>query len=197
MHFRTVLLILCFSLSLTIIGCKKDTERIVFSRPRILPAAKGAPQFDKSKLITGEGENREVHFEISETELNELAADQLLTKAWSALGKGAFNDAIKIANRLIERFYKVAKEQQTSLDGQFPRSGEEGKYKELNAVGTAYYVIGEAYEKQGRCREALEYFHKAIEEFPLAQNWDPRGWYWKVKDESEAKIQKLKEADCE
>ncbi len=197
MFFRLVLWVVCILVPLSFIGCRKDFERELFSRPRLLPAAKGAPQFDKSKLITGDGESREVHFEISEEELQNLEADQLLTKAWSALGKGAFADAIKIAQRLIDRFNEIARQQQESLNGQFPRTGEEDKYKELNAVGTAYYVIGEAYEKQGRCKEAVDYFRRAIKEFPLAQNWDPRGWYWKVRDESEAKIRKLKEADCE
>lgn len=177
-------------------GCQQSKDEF-FSRPKLIPAAKGAPQFDRAMLITGEDEKKVVRFQISEEELNTLPADQLLTKAWSALGKGAFDDAIKIANKVIERFKDVASEQQDSLDGQFPKTGEESKYKELNAVGTAYYVIGEAYEKKGDCKQAIKEFNLAIERFPLSQNWDPRGWYWKVKDESEAKIKKLKEAGCE
>ena len=190
LYFATVILVFAA-------GCRMQEHKTTFSRISIPSAARGAPRFDPKELIHEDVTERQSKFEVSQEQLNVLPADKLVTKAWTALGAGAYDVAIKIAKKVLDRFSEEAKREQDSLEGQFPKSGEEGKYKALNAAGTALYIIAEAYEKQGMCKQALEYYQRAINEFPLSQNWNPRGWYWKVKEEAQAKIKKLKEGNCE
>ncbi len=195
--FMRLLVFILFLLAYSM-GCSEKRENIsLFTRVNIPPAAKGAPKFDSAELIHQDVFKQKARFNITDQELKTLGPDKLITKAWTALGSGAVDVAIRIAETVLNRFSQKALEQQQLLGGQFPKSGDEEKYKELNAAGTALYIIAEAYEKEGECKKALEYYKRAIEEFPLSQNWDPRGWYWKVKEEAEAKIEKLRKAGCE
>ncbi len=175
-------------------GCKGEKD--MFARIEIPPARKGAPKFDPNELIHEDEVKKEAKYEISKEELQSLPADKLVTEAWSALGAGALDTAIEISNTILSRFYAKAQEEQRSLGGKFPQTGKEKDYPELNACGSALYIIAEAYEKKGDCQKAIDYYRRAIKEFPLAQNWDPRGWYWKVAEEAKAKIEKLEQA-CE
>ncbi len=178
-------------------GCKAVVCDNVEDRIKISPASRGAPDYSDMHLIREDSIGSKVEFKVSEEELNTLPADKMILKAWTALGKGAVDSAIRIAEKVIERFKDEAIRQQESLSGHFPKAGTEDNYKELNAVGTAYYIIAEGYEKEGHCDKALTYYRKAIREFPLSQNWDPRGWFWKVAEESKAKIDKISEVGCE
>ncbi len=175
-------------------GCRGKED--MFARIEIPPAGKGAPQFDPKELIHQDEVKREAKYEIAQEALQSLPADKLVNEAWSALGAGALDTAIEISNTILTRFYAKAQEEQRSLGGKFPQTGKEKDYPELNACGAALYIVAEAYEKKGDCQKAIEYYRRAIKEFPLAQNWDPRGWYWKVAEEAKGKIEKL-EQSCE
>ncbi len=183
-------------LSIFLSACSSKEEGIKFGRVSIPPAWKGAPDFSDQPLIHEDVKKQEVRFEISDEELNNLPADKLILKAWGALGAGAFDTAIAISEKVLDRFHERALAQQKSLGGQFHKAGKEKEYAELNACGAALYVIAEAYEKQGECDKAVEFYRRAIKEFPLAQNWDPRGWYWKVSEEAKAKIEKIEKDGC-
>ncbi len=183
-------------LSIFLSSCSSDRGGDRFNRISIAPAWKGAPDFSNQNLIHEEAEKQEVKFEVSEEELRTLPASKLILKAWGALGAGAFNTAIQVSEKVLERFREKAVAQQKSLSGQFPKAGKEKDYAELNACGSALYVIAESYEKQGQCEKAIEFYRKAIKEFPLSQNWDPRGWYWKIAEEAKAKIEKLERDGC-
>ncbi len=183
-------------LSVFISSCSCSKGRNEFGRVSIAPAWKGAPDFSDQELIREDQGKQKVRYEVSEEELNTLPADKLILKAWGALGAGAFDVAIQVSEKVLERFREKAISQQKSLSGQFPKAGKEKDYAELNACGAAFYVIAESYEKQGQCEKAIEFYKKAIKEFPLSQNWDPRGWYWKIADEAKAKIEKLEKSGC-
>lgn len=183
-------------LSLFVTSCSSGKGGDRFNRVSIAPAWKGAPDFSDQDLIREDQGKQKVKYEVSKEELDTLPADKLILKAWGALGAGAFDTAIQVSEKVLERFKEKAISQQKSLSGQFPKAGEEKDYAELNACGSALYVIAESYEKQGQCKKAVEFYRRAIKEFPLSQNWDPRGWYWKVADEAKAKIEKLERDGC-
>ena len=61
----------------------------------------------------------------------------------------------------------------------------------LNDVGTCLFIRSEAYMNNGQTDKAIESFQYTITEFPYAQAWDPRGWYWSVKEKSQASIDVL------
>ncbi len=185
-------------LSMFVSACTSShqAKEIQFGRISIPSAGKGAPDFSDQPLIHEDVKHQEVKFEISEEELKSLPPDKLILKAWGALGAGAFDTAVQISQTILSRFREKAVVQQKSLSGHFPKAGKEKEYSELNACGAALYVIAEAYEKQGKCEKAIEFYKRAIREFPLAQNWDPRGWYWKVAEEAKTKIEKIEKEGC-
>ena len=43
----------------------------------------------------------------------------------------------------------------------------------------------------GKTAEAVVKFQEIIDEYPWAQAWDPRGWYWSVAEKSQASINVL------
>ena len=65
-------------------------------------------------------------------------------------------------------YKKEAKIQQAQLKD-FPISGEEGKYQELNDVAACFFTKGEALMNNGKTEEAIAVFQKIIEEYKWAQ----------------------------
>ncbi len=174
-------------------GCDENKEEGF--RLTLKPASKGAPVFPKDILITEDTTDKTVHIDVDWKEMDEAPAEKVIQKAWAALGARAYEDAIKLADICIKRFESNALSQQKALHGHFPKAGDELKYKELNAVGASYYVKAESYQKMGDCDNAKSNYESAIEKFPLSQNWDPRGWYWSIKEEASAKLKQL-EKEC-
>jgi hypothetical protein len=61
----------------------------------------------------------------------------------------------------------------------------------LNDVGTCYFILGQALEKSGDKKGALEAYKTVSEKFPDAQCWDPKGWFWKPADAAKGKLKAL------
>ncbi len=188
-------IVFCFLVSTMVLGygCSSGGNEEKPFRLALKPASKKAPDFSKEPLITEDNTGTTVHIDVDWDAMEKEPAEKVISKAWAALGARAFEDAIKLADICIRRFEDTARKQQASLGGKFPKAGQEGIYKELNAVGAAYYVKAESYQKMGDCEKARQYYKETIHKFPLAQNWDPRGWYWSIKEESLTKLKALEE----
>ena len=65
-------------------------------------------------------------------------------------------------------------------------------YWALNDVGTALFILGEAYQNAGKKEDATKAYKRVINEFSYSQCWDTNGWFWKP---AEAAQQKLAELD--
>lgn len=120
----------------------------------------------------------------------ELSPKQLIVRAWEAWGAKDYEKTFFWTDKCIELYSQKAKEEQTSLKA-LPSTEAIDQYAALNAVGTSFFIQGEAYLSQGKIDEAKEVFTTAIEKYGYAQNWDPRGWFWSVKEKSEASLEKL------
>ena len=59
------------------------------------------------------------------------------------------------------------------------------QYWALNDVGTALFILGEAYRNAGQYEEAAQAYKKLINEYFYAQCWDPKGWFWKPAEAAE------------
>jgi len=120
----------------------------------------------------------------------ELGPKALLIQAWEAWGAKDYEKTFYYTGRCIELYSEKAKEEQSSLNA-FPQTELIGEYEALNAVGTSFFIQGEAYFSQGKIEEAKEVFIIAIKDYGYAQNWDPRGWFWSVKEKSGASLDKI------
>ena len=58
----------------------------------------------------------------------------------------------------------------------------------LNDVGTSFFIIGQAFEKQSKPAEAIKAYKKLVDSVSFAQCWDPQGWFWKPADAARKQI---------
>ena len=119
-----------------------------------------------------------------------LSPKDMIVRAWEAWGAKDYEKTFYWTDKCIGEHSGDAKEEQASLSD-FPPTDIMDQYEALNAVGTSFFIQGEAYLSRGKIEEAKKAFGIAIKDYSFAQNWDPRGWYWSVKEKSQASIEKL------
>ncbi|MCX5692884.1 MAG: tetratricopeptide repeat protein [Candidatus Omnitrophica bacterium] len=118
-----------------------------------------------------------------------LSPKDMIVRAWEAWGAKNYEKTFYWTDKCIGEYSEEAKKEQASLSD-FPPTDIIDQYEALNAVGTSFFIQGEAYLSQGKIEEAKKAFGIAIKDYSFAQNWDPRGWYWSVKEKSQASIEK-------
>jgi beta-glucuronidase len=116
----------------------------------------------------------------------------MIVRAWEAWGAKDYDKTFYWTNKCVELYGEEAKKQQASLTG-LPSTETIDQYDALNAVGSSFFIQGEAYLSQGKAEDAKRVFDTAIRDYSYAQNWDPRGWYWSVKEKSRASLDKMEE----
>ncbi len=121
---------------------------------------------------------------------------EFVSRGWSALGKRDFDKVHQITDQCIQEFDEKAGKQADKLN-KFPAKGEEDKYKVMNNVATCYFIKAESYMRAEKKEKAIETFEKIVNKYPYAQSFDPRGWYWSLKEKAAASIQKLKTGKIE
>ncbi|MDO8603117.1 MAG: glycoside hydrolase family 2 TIM barrel-domain containing protein [Candidatus Omnitrophota bacterium] len=129
------------------------------------------------------------HAQSEETGDANLSPKDMIVRAWEAWGAKNYERTFYWTDKCIGEYSEEAKKEQASLSD-FPPTDIMDQYETLNAVGTSFFIQGEAYLSQGKIGEAKKAFSMAIKDYSFAQNWDPRGWYWSVKEKSEATIEK-------
>ncbi len=117
-------------------------------------------------------------------------SSEYVNKAWSELGKRNFEQVYELTDKCITDLEDKAQRQAQQLDD-FPPKGKEDRYKAMNDTATCYFIRGEAYMRQEKKEKAIEIFEKIVQEYPYAQAWDPRGWFWSLKEKSEITLRKL------
>jgi beta-glucuronidase len=125
-----------------------------------------------------------------------LSPKQFIVRAWESWGGKDYERTFYYTNRCIELYSEEAKKEQASL-GAFPSTDAIDQFEALNAVGTSYFIQGEAYLSQGNIEEAKKVFDTAIREYGYSQNWDPRGWFWSVREKAQASLDKIEGKDEE
>ena len=110
-----------------------------------------------------------------------LSPKDMIVRAWEAWGAKDSDKTFYWTNECIKAYSEEAKKEQGSLTS-LPSTDAMDQYETLNAVGTSFFIQGEAYLSQGKIEEAKKAFGIAIKDYSFAQNWDPRGWYWSVKE---------------
>jgi len=118
------------------------------------------------------------------------SSSDYVNKAWARLGKREFTEVYKLTNECIKLFSKQAENQARFLEG-FPTKGEEENFKTMNNVAACYFIKGEALMREGKLQETKAAFTAVIDKYPYAQSFDPRGWYWSIKEKAEITLRKL------
>lgn len=115
----------------------------------------------------------------------------LMIQAWKALGESDFTGVELYANKCIKLYSDRAGEMQTQMKS-YAKDSFIPLYWALNDVGTSYFILGEAYMKQGNIEKAKEAYLAVAQQYSYAQCWDHRGWYWKVAEASNKRLNELK-----
>ncbi len=116
----------------------------------------------------------------------------ITTKAWEALNSKNYDSAVGYAKKCIEMYEKQAVEMQKGLKE--PVTGDKdavAKLWALNDVGTCFFIMGQALEKQEKNAEALAAYKQLAEKVPFAQCWDTKGWFWKPAEGAKGRIKAL------
>ncbi len=119
-----------------------------------------------------------------------ISPQEVVRQAWEASGQKNVQRLEELVGQCITLYGKEAKEQQKQLTGFRPR-GQEEQYQTLNSAATCLFIRAEALMNAGKTEEAVVRFQEIMDEYPWAQAWDPRGWYWSVAEKSQASIDVL------
>ncbi|MBN1869671.1 MAG: hypothetical protein JW847_03740 [Candidatus Omnitrophica bacterium] len=119
-----------------------------------------------------------------------VSSEELVRLSWEASSKRDLERLNVLADQCVRLYGVQAKVQQAELVD-FPKRGEEKNYQELNDVATCLFIKAEAVMNSGETQEAIKQFEGIIKEYPWAQAWDPRGWFWSVAEKSRASIDVL------
>ncbi len=117
-------------------------------------------------------------------------SQDLVRQAWEASSQNDFERLNALVNQCVELYGSEAKELQKKLTS-LPARGDESQYQVLNDVATCLFIRAEALMNTGKTDEAIVRFQEIMDEYPWAQAWDPRGWYWSVTEKSQDSINVL------
>jgi len=125
---------------------------------------------------------RDYHF-------NDSSSNALVQQAWASLSAQDL-DAVKAYVGEADRIYAAkAKAMQMSLRA-YPSGSKAhiSQYWALNDVGTAWFILGEAYRDAGKKELAAQAYRKVIKEYSFAQCWDAKGWFWNPTEIAQQKL---------
>ena len=132
---------------------------------------------------------------VKETyDFSDLSNWNLTVSAWEHLAEKDYEGVFAYARKCLE----IHEDQARQMAGEmrrFARLGREDDYAVVNDVATCHYIMGEAYMKLEKFDKAIKEFTIAIEKYPYAQCWDPKGWFWKVAEVSKKNIEKIKDME--
>ena len=127
--------------------------------------------------------------------LGENSSDYV-KKGWNYLGERKFEEVYKITDECIAKYSSQADKLAKTLSD-FPPKGKEGMYKVMNDVATCLFIKGEALMREGKIEEAKKVFKEIIDKYPYSVAWDPRGWFWSIKEKAEITLKKLETGKIE
>jgi len=135
---------------------------------------------------SGEEKAAEEKYDFSDT-----SNWNLTVSAWEHLAKKDYDGVFAYARKCLELYEEEARGISKKMD-RFARYGHEDDYAVVNDVATCHYIMGETYMKEKKYDDATREFNIVVNEYPYAQCWDPKGWFWKVAEVSGKNIKKIK-----
>jgi len=114
-------------------------------------------------------------------------SEDMTEEAWKALNARDWDQAIRQAEATIQEWSAQALYLQKKKGQEVGHLVEYGgaadskvifKYWALNDVAAAYFILGRAQDQKENYALALKAFQQVVTHYPLAQIWDPQGWFW-------------------
>jgi hypothetical protein len=126
-------------------------------------------------------------------EFGDFSSSTLTAKAWQAMDRREYRDAVVFAKKCVDLYGKQAVEMQESHSEPVPGNLKEEVAKQwaLNDAGTCLFILGQAYERLDKGTEALIAYRKLLGEMSFAHSWDTRGWYWMPADIAKMRVKML------
>jgi len=127
-------------------------------------------------------------------DFGDYSSSILITRAWEALERNDFEQAVGYADKCIAMYQDKAGDMQDSLTD-IPQGEPKDihSYWALNDVATAHFIKGQSLMSAGKSDEAVEEFQMIRQKYPFGQCWDPRGWFWKPADAAKNWIEVIDE----
>ncbi len=130
--------------------------------------------------------------EAKEYDFGDESLKTLTVKSWEALNNKDGNAVLAFTQRCIELYADQAKKQ-AGLLNDFADAANVDSYQQMNCVGTCYFIRGEFFKYIKDWPKAIQAYQTLVENFPFAQYWDPRGWYYKPAEIAKDEIRKINE----
>ena len=129
-----------------------------------------------------------------ELDFGDYTSSFMVNKAWAALAAKDLDAVVAYTSKVIELYGSKAKEMQSSLT-EYPWESKDKifSYWALNDVGTALFILAEAYRNADKKEDAQETYKKLIDEYFYSQCWDPQGWFWKPAEAAQEKLAQIQE----
>lgn len=124
-------------------------------------------------------------------DFEDYTSETLVRKAWEALNADQTTNAIIYCKKCVSLYEKDAKKMQEGLSNYAPKD-QAFNFWALNDVGTAYFIMGEAYAKKKEWENAIEAFKTLVNDYLYSQCWDPKGWFWKPAVSARGKLNKIR-----
>ena len=138
--------------------------------PAAAPASQGAAIEQAASAMMGPEE---------EYDFGDFTSQALTVKAWESLILEDYAAVDVYTRKCIEMYEAKAQEQQAQLRD-FAPADSAFQYWALNDVATCYFIQGRGLALRKQFDEARQKFEYVIKNYPYAQAWDSRGWFWKV-----------------
>jgi len=191
--------VLCFLTSVSCFtGCaNKSNEEAMFAKGYYKDRGALSPGTSEGvgptqKKITAEKILDLGRRETKEYDFADNTSSTLTIKAWEALNKKDEKGVLVYTQRCIELYEQEAKKQAKTLTD-FADTNSIDMYKDMNNVSTCYFIKGEFFKYQKNWPKAIESYKALVDNFPFAQYWDPRGWYWRPAEIAKDEIRKINE----
>jgi len=122
-----------------------------------------------------------------EFDFGNFTSETLTTKSWEALNRQDHKAVEAFTKKCIDLYEAKAKDQSKELTELPPKDKAFDSWA-LNDVATCHFIRGQSLLEQGQVKEAQAEFQMVIEQYPYAQAWDPKGWFWKVAQAASDKL---------
>jgi len=149
--------------------------------------------YSMEKLDEWNGEaalEEEIPDSVEKKVAQEISSQEIVRLSWEASSQRDLKRLNELVAQCITMYGNNAKALQANLTA-FPTIAQRQEFTDLNSVGTCLFIQAEAFMNTGRSKEAMEKFDYIIREYPWAQAWDPRGWFWSIAEKSQMSIDVL------
>lgn len=128
-------------------------------------------------------------------DFGDMSSSFLVKQAWGGLAAKNVEVTKAYVDKAMELYGQTAKDMQGSMKEYAWESKEKiFSFWALNDVGTALFILAEAYRQTDKKAEAIAVYQKLVNEFFYGQCWDPQGWFWKPAEAAQQKLIELETA---